>query len=392
MPESNFLDIVILLFVVASIGRGLQTGFFRQVFSILGFFVGLFLASMAVPHILKFAVDPETQATFGPLLVLAFALVIAGAGDYIGYRIKKATTVKEHIKKIEAGLGVVVSIASVLIISWLLAAMVGRLPIGGINESINRSFILRTMNNNLPSAPAVIANIGRFVSPNGFPDVFVDEPSLSPTIPPSSPEVRSAAESAIASTVKIQGFGCGGIMTGSGFIIGDNLIATNAHVLAGMRRPVVYSQGGRYSATPVWFNPNLDFALLRVSGIDGRILPLANASSPRGTTTAVLGYPGGGRLEIDEGVILSSRQALGRNIYGTGLTTRPIYEVQTQIDQGNSGGPVVLADGSVAGIIFAKAVSSDKHAFAIRASAVVNQMEQAQGRYTAVSTGRCSSG
>lgn len=391
MPESNIIDVFILLFIIASIGRGIRIGFFRQVLSIIGFFAGLFVAGWILPHILKYVVDPETQASLSPALVLLTAIAGAAIGDLAGHKIRLATTGKEIVKKIEAAAGVAVSAASVLVISWLLASMVGRLPIAGTQEGIQRSFILRTLTDNLPSAPSVIANLGRFISPGGFPDVFIDEPSLSPTLPPSTSEVRAAAEAAITSTVKVQGFGCGGLMTGSGFVVGENLVATNAHVIGGMRRPVVYSQNGKHSASAVWFNPNLDFALLRVDNLNLPALELAGHRAARGTSAAVLGFPGGGRMEIDEAVVLSARQALGRNIYNSGVVLRPIYEVQTQIDQGNSGGPVVLPDGTVAGVIFAKAVTSDAHAFAITSQAVQDEMEKAASQRQPVSTGRCAS-
>ena len=80
-----------------------------------------------------------------------------------------------------------------------------------------------------------------------------------------------------------------------------------------------------------------------------RWLPLRPGGVPRGTTGAVLGYPGNGPFDAEPAVVLTRLDAVGRNIYGQGLVTRAVYEIQSLVRPGNSGGPLVRADGTVAG-------------------------------------------
>ena len=71
---------------------------------------------------------------------------------------------------------------------------------------------------------------------------------------------------------------------------------------------------------------------------------------------AVLGYPGGGSLTAGSAAVRAVIEPVGRNIYGDGQVERRIYEVQATIRRGNSGGPFVLADGRVAGVVLVSAV------------------------------------
>jgi len=211
-------------------------------------------------------------------------------------------------------------------------------------------------------------------------------------VTPSTADVQAGTTKAAASTVKISGFGCGGIVSGSGFVIGRNLIATNAHVVAGVRRPIVHDNNGAHAATPVLFDPNLDFAILRVSNITDPILTLDNDDVPDSTTVAVLGYPGGGDFTADPGVILDKIRAIGRNIYDSGSTTRQVYEIQADVEPGNSGGPMVLPDGSVAGVVFAKSTSSDGYGYALTSKSIIPEVNRAQNATARVSTGACAAG
>lgn len=72
-----------------------------------------------------------------------------------------------------------------------------------------------------------------------------------------------------------------------------NLVATNAHVVAGVDNPAVIDANGVHPAAVVTFDPDLEFAVLRTSGLAGNPLPLDHSVAPRGTVAAALGYPGG---------------------------------------------------------------------------------------------------
>ena len=66
----------------------------------------------------------------------------------------------------------------------------------------------------------------------------------------------------------VEGQACDRIQEGTGFVVGENLIVTNAHVVAGENRThVVTSDGRRLDTTVVAFDPNRDLAVLRVPGL-----------------------------------------------------------------------------------------------------------------------------
>jgi S1-C subfamily serine protease len=230
------------------------------------------------------------------------------------------------------------------------------------------------------------------VDPNGFPMVFIGQEPSPPRANPASPaQVQEAVANAGASVVKIQGYGCGGIVSGSGFVVGPGMVATNAHVVAGVSNISISDERGQHAATVVWFDPDLDFAVLRASGLAGAPLAIDSADEPRGTAGAVLGFPGGGPFDAEPATVLDETEAVGRNIYDESTTLRSIYDLQANVEPGNSGGPLVLPNGSVIGVVFAKSITEQGIGYALTAQQIVPEINQAKGRTAAVSVGSCAS-
>jgi S1-C subfamily serine protease len=244
----------------------------------------------------------------------------------------------------------------------------------------------------LPNAPTVIADLGNLIDPNGFPQVFIgNEPAPRTNINlPSLGSLQHAVNLDKNSVVKIEGQGCGGIVEGSGFDVGSDLVATNAHVVAGIRHPYVQDANGSHNGTVIWFDPNLDFAVLRVPNLAGQSLVLSSSHISHGTPAAVLGYPGGGPLTAGPAAVLDEFTASGRNIYGRGNTERDVYEIQANVIPGNSGGPLVAKDGTVIGVVFAESTAYQHIGYALTTSQVSTEINQAAASDQSVSTGRCA--
>ncbi|HYC06809.1 MAG TPA: serine protease, partial [Candidatus Binatia bacterium] len=68
---------------------------------------------------------------------------------------------------------------------------------------------------------------------------------------------------------------------------------------------------------------------------------------------------------------------------------RRVLELTAHIDRGDSGGPVILHDGSVGGIVFAEAKTDPDVGYALAPSAVSGRISAAVGRTTRVGTGEC---
>jgi len=179
------------------------------------------------------------------------------------------------------------------------------------------------------------------------------------------------------------------IQEGSGFVAADGYVVTNAHVVAGMDDPEVRSAEGLSDATTVLFDPDLDLAILSVPGATGPPLPLATEPLDRGAPGAVLGYPQGGPLDVRRAAVRRTIDAVGRDIYGHGEVERLVLELQTLVRPGNSGGPFVLPDGRVGGVVFAASSGEDDVGYAIAAGEVDDPLEIAMGRTASVDTGPC---
>jgi S1-C subfamily serine protease len=174
-------------------------------------------------------------------------------------------------------------------------------------------------------------------------------------------------------------------------VAAPGVIVTNAHVVAGTNEQWIHSAQGDDAAAVVVFDPDLDIAILRAPGVDGPVLRLVHGEVGRGEGGAILGYPEGGPLDAEAAAVRQVIEPVGHTIYGQGEVRRRVYEMQATIRQGNSGGPFVLPDGRVAGVVFANSIASDDVGYAIVSTEVVPSLNRARSRSTAVSTGPCTS-
>ena len=104
---------------------------------------------------------------------------------------------------------------------------------------------------------------------------------------------RPGVRRAVPSVVRVFGTACGLGIAGSGWVAGDGLVVTAAHVVAGESDTTVAPlDGSSLPATVVWFDATNDVAVLNVNGLDRPALRLAEAQ--RSDPVAILGYPGDG--------------------------------------------------------------------------------------------------
>jgi len=385
------VDVLIAAFAISSLYRGREIGLVRQLGSTIGFFAGLFLGAGLQPHIVPLAHSQASRALLAITTTLTCALILLTLGEALGIRLK-SYVMPRPINRLDNGLGSVLSFVTVLLSAWLFAAVLRPLPFPNLQTAIRNSYIITHLNAALPSAPAVVADLGHLINPNGFPEVFLGpEPNPNSTAQlPSSNSLAPAVEHDQASVVKIEGSGCGGIVEGSGFVVGPNLVVTNAHVVAGVGHPFIEDSNGTHRSSAIWFNPNLDLAILRTNNLAGSILNLSDGTVNSKTAAAVLGYPGGGGFRVNPAVILDEFVARGRNIYNQGSTSRDVYEVQADIIPGNSGGPVITADGTVVGVVFAQSTTYSHVGYALSSPTVKQQVSQAAARNQTVDTGSCA--
>ncbi len=189
-----------------------------------------------------------------------------------------------------------------------------------------------------------------------------------------------------ASAVRFSGEGCRRSQIGSGFVVGQDLIMTNAHVVAGVEELAMQLPGNDEVAdieevavvtgTVVSFDPSADIAMIEAPTGDIKPLDLG-ADAELDEEGLILGFGGAGAagvLDPDPYRINRRIVATGENIYREeGENRRASYLIASEIEPGDSGGALVGADGTVVGMAFASSRRGEG-AYALRATVLAEHL------------------
>ena len=381
------LDWLIVAFALAMGLWGYQQGLIVGLLSLGGFAIGAFLGSRLGPALL-----PEgSHSPYAPATALAGALLIGGivavSLESIAFGLRRrllgAAGRRRSVAIAESSGGAALLVALALGLAWLFGAVALNAPgAKGLRKAVQRSAILRALNNAFPPSSDLINALNRI-----DPRLSVQGPSPNVAAPDSKiardPDVRAASNS----VVRVLGTACGLGVEGSGWVAGPGLVVTNAHVVAGETDTTVTPPGrSSLDATPVHYDPTDDLALLRVSGLDKT--PLSFATQVRsGTPGAVLGYPENGPLTITPARVGSTGPVVTQDSYGRGPFTRELTALRGEIRSGDSGGPLVDADGKVMGTVFAATTQGKPGGYAVPNAIVARALGDSSGQ---VSTGPCT--
>ena len=389
----NLFDAFAVLLVVAAVLLGFRSGALPQVGGLIGALIGGAVALIAISLLEEplSTVDPGIR----PYLVLVglFGTVIIGEsigssiGAWAGRGVRRSV-----FSGVDRLGGSFVAGAQALLVLWLAGGVFASGPMPRLAEAAQTSTVIRTLNATLPPPTDLAFGLGRLLDDTGLAQPFIGfEPLPAPPVErPDDPQAQSIAAAAEASTMRIASGPCDGLeSTGTGFVVAPGYVVTNAHVIAGGQRVVVTGIGGTYDAEPVLFDPDFDVALLRVPNLVALALPMAAHDPERGMPAAVLGYPNGGPLRIVPAAVADGYEATGRNIYGTERVRRQIVEIRSDIERGNSGGPLMLADGTVGGVVFAEARTDEEVGYALAPTAVAERVNPFIGSTEPVPTGEC---
>lgn len=382
------LDAVLLVLLVLSAWGGYRRGALLQVAGLLGLAAGFVVGSWLAPHAAGLARSDPAKA----IAALGTVLILGGVGDAVGSMLGlklRRRARGTRVRAFDAAGGAGLSVAALVLAVWFLGLNLAAGPFPSIARSLQRSAVVRAVDAVLPAPPSLTAELGVVLDLFGFPDVFADLPPLPAEPVPQPPDTLAerAAADARASVVLVAGPACDRILQGTGFVVGDDLVITNAHVVAG-GAPRVEWNGRTFDAETVAFDEDLDVAVLRVEGLGAPSLTLLPQEVERGDGGAVLGFPGGSYVE-QPAAVRRALDAVGRDIYGEGRVRRRIYELQVSVRPGNSGGPFVLPGGAAAGLIFGASVGDPGLGYAIASPSLLPVVRNAAGGGT-VSTGRCA--
>ena len=158
-----------------------------------------------------------------------------------------------------------------------------------------------------------------------------------------------------------------GTAAGSGVIIStDGIVLTNAHVVSGASQVnVTLNNGTKYVASVLGSDTASDIALLRISGAsDLQAATLGSSSASLvGDDVVAIGnaLDLGGKLTVTRGII----SAVERTLSDSTTTLEHLIQTDAAINSGNSGGPLLNAQGEVIGINTAIIQNSENVGFAI---------------------------
>lgn len=383
---------MIAVLVIAAAVHGLRLGAVVQLGSFIGFWTGLALGVGLALVLAK----PLATGVARTALTIAFVLGAAAGAGVIGRIVGgwMAVALKRwHLGSVDAAVGAAFGAVSILISAWLITGFLLQSGLPWLQTSVDRSAILRTLDRVLPPVPAALSEVQGLLSTTGFPSVFANVVPIpaSSVPPPTTARANAIAAPSLGSVFKVFGAACGGYQEGTSFVVAPHLLATNAHVVAGMARPTVIVAGHSVPVTPVLVDPKLDLAVLRTASVLGTPLVLDTAGQAAGTPAAFVGYPHDGPEVIGAAGIAQTFVAVGRDIYSSSLVTRQVVEVSGVIRPGSSGSPLLVA-GGVAGVVFSRSTVSPRVGYALSASAVAPDLSLAMTATKAVPTGACVGG
>lgn len=361
----DVLDAVVVVVAVGAAVGGFRLGFLTRVASWVGLAAGLYLAARVLPKLL----DAANLSAASSRLLITIGLLLLGA--VVGQVVGMVAGARLHeilpagpAREVDRGIGAAAGALGVVALLWLLVPTLASVP-GWPAQAAQGSAIARYVSNHLPPPPNTFQTLRRLVGQQGFPEVFngLTGGGTIGSPPTANPLTPALTASVAQSTVKVEGQACSRIQDGSGFAVAPDLIATNAHVVAGEpagHTEVLTYAGRTLPATVVLFDPNRDLALLSVAHLDDAPLPLATGS--QGEKGAIFGHPGGqDPLAVIPAQIAEEISAVGSNLYDTATTTRDVFVMAAHVIPGDSGGALVDTSGAVIGVTFATdAANPDK--------------------------------
>lgn len=391
----NGLDVILVVSALVSGLVGFRHGLIIAACALVGFLGGVWVGLQAAPYILGDAPRVFSTAVAALILVVVAGSVGSMLGSALGRRLRDAITWRPG-RLVDSSAGAVVGVTYVLVFAWALGVAVASSGLPTISAPVRGSAVLAGVDRALPEgSTGLFQGFTRLLDRTGFPTVFApfNRELIVPVDGPVPGESLTAAvQDAAGSVLRVRGdaTSCASTLTGTGWVYADDLVVTNAHVVAGVEAPVVVDDTGEsLPARIVVFDADIDIAVLRVDRLDAPPLPFGGVADA-GDPATVIGYPGGGEQRLLAARVRVQRVIVGTDIYGTDRVTREIYALRTEVLPGDSGGPLVNAAGVVVGVVFAASLEDDDTGYALTAAQIAPALQQSRQAQQAVANGPCA--
>ncbi len=388
----SLVDLVLVVALVVAAVSGLRRGLLATVGGLVGLAAGGLAALWAVP-VVNDAL-PTSQWRGPATLALAVVLPLVGAslGAGVGHGLRRQVD-RTPLQPLERLLGGAVHLVVVALVLSFVGTAVKATGTPGVAAAVSSSAVLRTIEDLTPTPVSrTLAQMRAAVLDDGLPRL---DGLLLPRQAPVAPAVDlddPALERSARSVARVWGtaYACGTSSTGSGFVVAPDRVVTNAHVVAGVERPLVELPGSAAKeGRVVYFDPDADLAVVAVDELGADPLTVA-PSLATGDTAAVQGYPYGGPFTSTGAEVLNVGTVRVPESGGIGGGERDVYALAAEVRPGNSGGPVLTTSGEVAGVVFGRSDSEEDLAYAVTTTELMPVVAQAEELDAAVTPGSCA--
>ncbi|BBX28977.1 acid resistance serine protease MarP [Mycolicibacterium alvei] len=393
MTPSVWLDFAILGIGFVAAISGWRSGALGSLLSFIGVVLGAVAGVLLAPHVIPHISGDRTKLFATLFLILALVVIGEIAGVVLG-RAVRGTIRNPVFRVVDSAVGVSLMLVAVLVASWLLGSLLTSSDQPNLAAAVKNSRVLTEVDKVAPDWLRSVPNrLSALLDTSGLPDVL--EPfGRTPIVNVDAPDAALATDPIVTtsrpSVVKIRGVApsCQKVLEGSGFVVAQNRVMSNAHVVAGADSVTIEADGKTYDAGVVSYDPNADISILDVPNLPIAPLQFADQPAPKGTDAVVMGYPGGGDFLATPARVREIIELNGPDIYRTTTVTREVYTVRGTVRQGNSGGPMINRAGKVLGVVFGAAVDDVDTGFVLTAKEVEHQLAKIDNTER-VQTGTC---
>ena len=394
----NFVDLLIVSFSIIFGWIGFRRGILRTVLSIVGLFVGGFVASASLPYLQGLI----SNYSFLLRPTVSFSFIIFGASlgmflfGIIGGFLRVVLLPFPFLKAIDSIIGLFLALLTVFAVTLTVSNAAKVIPNKTIKDSFSSSIVVKELElytpNNLRN---YFIKIQETITNSPLPEVFQSlvESRFVVNKVEENIEIPNEIKNATNSIVRIDGIAqsCSAAMTGTGFIVANERVITNAHVVAGVEEPVISQPNSelQIQGKVVFIDREKDIAILFVPGLMGERLTFIGPVTPN-ELGFVIGYPNGGSLRTTAVSITSEFESLGADIDGEGQVKREVIVFGGEIKPGNSGGPLLNTQGQVLGMVFAQDAQNQNTGYALAPQEMVEIINESKDQINSINVGTCA--
>ncbi|MFG3347456.1 MarP family serine protease [Streptomyces sp. NPDC048018] len=397
----NVLDILLLLAAVWFAIIGYRQGFVVGILSVVGFLGGGLVAVLLLPVIWNQLTDHSQVTTTATVVFVMVVIICASVGQafttHLGNRLRRHIT-WSPARALDATGGALVNVVAMLLVAWLIGSALARTAMPTVGKEVRSSKVLLGISQVMPDqAPGWFDDFTNALAQNGFPQVFspfANEPITAVRPPDPALSGSPVADRAQRSIVKVVGTApsCGKVLEGTGFVFADRRVMTNAHVVGGVDEPTVQigGEGRLHDAKVVLYDWKRDIAVLDVPDLNVEPLQFTDEDARSGDDAIVAGFPENGAYDVRSARVRGRIAANGPDIYHRGEVRRDVYSLYTTVRQGNSGGPLLTADGKVSGVIFARSLDDANTGYALTVDEIRDDISRGRAADQQVDSQGCA--